>query len=34
MRDQRRVVDHAVALGCRPATPDEVFASIRTLVSR
>jgi uridine kinase len=33
MRDQRRVVDHAVELGCKPATAEEAFASIRTLMS-
>ncbi len=31
MRDQRRVVEHAVARGCRPVTPDEGFASIAVL---
>jgi uridine kinase len=29
MRDQRRVVDHAVNLGCEPATPEAALASIR-----
>ena len=33
MRDQRRVVDHAVELGCQPATADEALASIRALMS-
>jgi uridine kinase len=33
MRDQRRVVDHAVELGCQPATAEEAFASIRALMS-
>ena len=28
MRDQRRVVSHAVALGCEPVTPDEAYAKI------
>jgi uridine kinase len=32
MRDQRRVVDDAVAKGCRPVTPDEAYADIRRLV--
>jgi uridine kinase len=31
MRDQRRVVDHAVARGCEPVTPEEALASIRGL---
>ena len=31
MRDQRRVVDHAVELGCQPATTEEALASIRAL---
>ena len=25
MRDQRRVVEHAEALGCRVATPEEAY---------
>jgi uridine kinase len=29
--DQDRVVDHAVALGCRPMTPDEAYADIQRL---
>ena len=29
LRDQRRVVEHAVALGCTPATPDEAYAALR-----
>ena len=32
MRDQRRVVDDAVAKGCRPVTPDEAYAEIVRLV--
>jgi uridine kinase len=32
MRDQRRVVTHAVELGCEVATPDEAFARIRATV--
>ena len=30
MGDQRRVVSHAVALGCEPVTPDEAYAKIRS----
>ena len=33
LRDQRRVVDHAVALGCTPATPDEAITAIRRLAA-
>jgi uridine kinase len=33
MRDQRRVVAHAVELGCEIATPDEAFARISAGVS-
>ena len=33
LRDQRRVVDHAVELGCEPVTPDEALAAIRRLRS-
>lgn len=29
MGDQRRVVSHAVTLGCEPVTPDEAYAKIR-----
>jgi uridine kinase len=32
LRDQRRVVAHAVALGCEPVTPDEAHARVVTLV--
>jgi uridine kinase len=31
LRAQREVVRHAVALGCRPAHPDEAYAAIRAL---
>lgn len=31
MRDQRRVVARAEAMGCRVATPDEAYAEIRSL---
>lgn len=31
LRDQRRVVEHATALGCTPATPDEAYAALRGL---
>ena len=34
LRDQRRVVDHAVALGCRPVTPEEAYAEVSALVAR
>jgi uridine kinase len=34
LRDQRRVVDHAVAHGCRPVTPDEAHTEIRLLMRR
>lgn len=30
MRDQGRVVSHAVALGCVPVTPEEAYAKIRS----
>jgi len=33
MRDQRNVVDHAVALGCEPITPDEAFERVRALIA-
>jgi uridine kinase len=32
MRDQRRVVGHAVDLGCVPVSPDEAYAQISALV--
>ena len=32
LRDQRRVVAHAVTLGCEPVTPDEAHARMVTLV--
>lgn len=31
MRDQQRVVAHAVALGCRPVTADEAYADAQAL---
>lgn len=31
LRDQRRVVEHASALGCVPATPDEAYAALSVL---
>lgn len=34
MRDQQRVVAHAVALGCRALHPDEAFAAARALRGR
>ena len=34
MRDQKRVVGHAVALGCEPVSPDDAYAAVSTLVSR
>ena len=34
MRDQKRVVSHAVALGCEPVSPDDAYAAVSTLVSR
>ncbi len=34
MRDQKRVVGHAVALGCAPVSPDEAFKDVSALVSR
>ena len=34
MRDQRRVVDDAVAKGCRRVRPDEAYAEVRALQSR
>jgi uridine kinase len=32
MHDQRRVVAHAVELGCEPVTPDEAYAAIRAML--
>jgi uridine kinase len=32
MRDQRRVVENAVARGCRPVRPDQAYAEIRHLL--
>ncbi|MFC6284969.1 ATP-binding protein [Nocardioides sp. GCM10027113] len=34
MRDQQRVVGHAVDLGCRPATPDQAYDEISRLLDR
>ncbi len=34
MRDQRRVVDHAVSLGCDPVTPDQALAQVSALQAR
>jgi len=34
LRDQDRVVAHAVAHGCRPVTPEEAYAAIRRLILR
>jgi uridine kinase len=34
MRDQGRVVAHAVELGCAPVSTDEAYAEISALVSR
>jgi uridine kinase len=34
MRDQRRVVAHAVDLGCAPVSPEEAYVAISALVSR
>jgi uridine kinase len=34
LRDQDRVVAHAVARGCRPVTPDEAYAEIDRLTVR
>ena len=31
LRDQRRVVDHAVALGCEPVTPDKALEHVARL---
>jgi len=34
MRDQRRVVGHAVARGCTPVHPDEAYAAVHDLLGR
>lgn len=34
MRDQRRVVAHAVARGCEPVTPEQGLAAITTLIGK
>jgi uridine kinase len=33
MRDQRRVVEHAVALGCEPVSPDQAYAAVTAMTS-
>lgn len=34
MREQDQVVSHAVARGCRPATPEEAYADVQRLLAR
>jgi uridine kinase len=34
MRGQRAVVEHAIALGCEPMSPDQAYAAVSALVSR
>src|SRR5204862_459056 len=34
LRDQRRVVAHAVDLGCEPVSPEEAYREVSALVSR
>ena len=34
LRDQRHVVEHAVALGCEPMTPDQALEHVATLRTR
>ena len=34
LRDQRRVVAHAVDLGCEPVSPEEAYRAVSALVSR
>jgi uridine kinase len=34
MRDQRRVVAHAVELGCTPVSPEAAYAEVSALVNR
>jgi uridine kinase len=34
MRDQKRVVSHAVALGCEAVSPDDAYAAVSALVAR
>ena len=34
MRDQKAVVEHAVALGCEPVSPEQAYAAVSALVSR
>jgi uridine kinase len=33
LRDQRRVVAHAVERGCRPVTPEQAYAEVRRLAA-
>ena len=33
MRDQKRVVDNAVALGCEPVSPDQAYAAVSALAT-
>ena len=34
MRDQKRIVGNAVALGCVAVSPDDAYAAVSALVSR
>jgi uridine kinase len=34
LRDQRRVVSHAVDLGCEPVSPEEAYVAVSAMVSR
>jgi uridine kinase len=34
LRDQRRVVSHALELGCEPVSPEEAYTEVSALVSR
>ncbi|MCW2766688.1 MAG: uridine kinase [Nocardioides sp.] len=34
MRDQKRVVEHAISRGCEPVTPEQALAAIRRLADR
>jgi uridine kinase len=34
MRDQQRVVAHAVGLGCEPVSPDRAHAAVGDLLDR
>jgi uridine kinase len=33
LRDQRRVVEHAVALGCEPVSPEQAYAAVSALLA-